>query len=417
MALSDHLRELRARLIRSVLVLVIAVFCVALFFYDQLSDLILVPYDDAGERLQGHGRDRRPSSTTSPGRCCSSSSSAASSRLIASSPYWLYQIWAFILPGLHATERKWSRIFAAIAGPLFFAGVADGLLRAAQGDRGADRLHPRRRRRTSSSFGQFFSFITRMLLVFGIAFEIPLFVVMLNLAGVVSGKALGRYRPWIIIGTFVFAAVATPSTDPFSMLFLAVPDAGAVRDRRGHRPARRPGPRPRRGLDRAVGRRRGLDAVTDARAGPLRPARLAGGGPGLLGHRPGARRTPRRRLPHRRGRTRRCPATCSPSTRPTRRPCSTRPIRTRVHQTWRHGQVLLLTRDGRATVAAPGTSWTADRVLEALTRRGPRGRCRPGRCGRCTWGSASLRRQPSTALGSSDVARGPGPPRPESAEA
>ncbi len=59
-------------------------------------------------------------------------------------------------------------------------------------------------------FGKFFSFITRMLLVFGIAFEIPLFVVMLNLAGVVSGKALGRYRPWIIIGTFVFAAVATP---------------------------------------------------------------------------------------------------------------------------------------------------------------------------------------------------------------
>ncbi len=62
-----------------------------------------------------------------------------------------------------------------------------------------------------------------MFLVFGIAYEIPLFVIMLNLAGVVSGKALGRYRPWIVIGTFVFAAVATPSTDPFSMLFLAIP--------------------------------------------------------------------------------------------------------------------------------------------------------------------------------------------------
>jgi sec-independent protein translocase protein TatC len=50
-----------------------------------------------------------------------------------------------------------------------------------------------------------------------------LFVIMLNLAGVVSGKALGRYRPWIIIGVFVFAAVATPSTDPYSMLMLAIP--------------------------------------------------------------------------------------------------------------------------------------------------------------------------------------------------
>jgi sec-independent protein translocase protein TatC len=63
----------------------------------------------------------------------------------------------------------------------------------------------------------------RMLLIFGIAMEIPLFVVLLNLAGVVSGKQLAKARPWIIIGTMVFAAVATPSTDPFSMLMLAVP--------------------------------------------------------------------------------------------------------------------------------------------------------------------------------------------------
>ena len=62
-----------------------------------------------------------------------------------------------------------------------------------------------------------------MMLVFGIAFEIPLFVVMLSLAGVVSGATLGAYRAWIVLGTFVFAAVATPSTDPFSMIMLALP--------------------------------------------------------------------------------------------------------------------------------------------------------------------------------------------------
>jgi len=72
-------------------------------------------------------------------------------------------------------------------------------------------------------FGEYYTFLTRMLLVFGIAFEIPLFVVLLSLAGVVSGKTLGQYRAWIVVGTFVFAAVATPSTDPISMLFLAVP--------------------------------------------------------------------------------------------------------------------------------------------------------------------------------------------------
>ena len=72
-------------------------------------------------------------------------------------------------------------------------------------------------------FTKYFSFLMRMLLVFGIAMEIPLFVLLLNLAGVVSGQQIGRGRPWIVIGTMVFAAVATPSTDPFSMLMLAIP--------------------------------------------------------------------------------------------------------------------------------------------------------------------------------------------------
>jgi sec-independent protein translocase protein TatC len=69
----------------------------------------------------------------------------------------------------------------------------------------------------------YLSFIIRILLVFGIAFEIPLFVVLLNLAGVVRGRHLRKWRSWIIFGTFVFAAVATPSTDPITMLVLAVP--------------------------------------------------------------------------------------------------------------------------------------------------------------------------------------------------
>ena len=59
--------------------------------------------------------------------------------------------------------------------------------------------------------------------MFGIAFEIPLFIVLLNLAGVVNGKALGAHRAWIIVGTFLFAAIATPSADPFTMTFMAVP--------------------------------------------------------------------------------------------------------------------------------------------------------------------------------------------------
>lgn len=69
----------------------------------------------------------------------------------------------------------------------------------------------------------FLSFVLRLLLVFGVAFEIPVFVVMLNLVGVLSSATLARSRAWIIFGIFVFAAVATPSTDPVTMLILAVP--------------------------------------------------------------------------------------------------------------------------------------------------------------------------------------------------
>jgi sec-independent protein translocase protein TatC len=220
MALSDHLRELRARIIRSTLVLVVA-FLVMLYFYDDLYQLILHPYEEARKSLSSDTKTEPVLNGVTAGltfqlKLCGLAA------LVVSSPYWLYQIWAFIVPGLHPNERKWSRIFAAIAGPLFFLGVAVGyyvlpkaiavLIGFTPG--GVTNL---------VEFTQFFSFISRMLLVFGVAFEIPLFVVMLNLAGVVSGQALGRYRPWIILGTFVFAAVATPSTDPFSMLFLAVP--------------------------------------------------------------------------------------------------------------------------------------------------------------------------------------------------
>ncbi len=220
MALSDHLRELRARLIRSVLV-VSVLFCVALFFYDELADLIRVPYDKGVDRLPDDVSTQIVVNDVT-GPLLLQLKLCGVAALIASSPYWLYQIWAFILPGLHPSERKWSRIFAAVAGPLFFAGVATAYYVLPKAIEVLINFTPADATNLVD-FGRFFTFTTRMFLVFGIAFEIPLFVVMLNLAGVVSGKALGRYRPWIVVGTFVFAAVATPSTDPFSMLFLAVP--------------------------------------------------------------------------------------------------------------------------------------------------------------------------------------------------
>ena len=220
MALTDHLREVRARLFRSAMLLVVA-FIVALFFYDVLLDFIATPYRDAVSTISENTKTELVVNDISGGLMLQLKLCGVAA-IIASAPYWLYQIWAFIVPGLHANERKWSRVVAAIAGPLFFGGVALGYYVLPKGLSVLIAFVPDNVQNLVD-FGAYFSFVTRMLLIFGVAMEIPFFVILLNLAGIVSGKALGRYRPWIVIGVFVFAAVATPSTDPFSMLMLAVP--------------------------------------------------------------------------------------------------------------------------------------------------------------------------------------------------
>jgi sec-independent protein translocase protein TatC len=219
MALADHLRELRGRVLRSLLVLIVGV-VLAAFFQKELFALVKAPIDAAEKALEG----KTDIETTFIGVGASlmfQIKLCFLAGVIATSPFWLYQLWAFIVPGLHQHERRYTRIFLAIAGPLFLAGVASGyyvlptglkVLLGFAGDIPA-----------TVPFDQYFSFFVRMLLVFGVAYLIPMFVLLLNLVGIVRGKALGQYRPWIVLGTFVFAAAATPSTDPFSMLFLAVP--------------------------------------------------------------------------------------------------------------------------------------------------------------------------------------------------
>jgi sec-independent protein translocase protein TatC len=219
MALSDHLRELRARVLKVGLILLLGLI-VSLVFFDQLFDLIYDPYLEAQKHLP---EGSTIATTSGPGaglmlylKLCGLAS------VVGTSPLWLYQIWAFILPGLHANERKWSRVFVAIAGPLFFIGVFLGYVTL---PKGLEILIGFNRDELTNlvEFNDYLTFFSRTLLVFGIAFEIPLFVVLLNLAGVVKGRSLGAYRPWIIVGTFIFAAIATPSADPFTMTFMAIP--------------------------------------------------------------------------------------------------------------------------------------------------------------------------------------------------
>jgi len=219
MAISDHLRELRGRVLRAVLVISLAIVG-CLFFFEQLLDLVMGPYRHAQEIL---GEDTTIASTSGvSGGLMVSLKLCGLAGVILTSPYWLYQLWAFILPGLHDNERKWSRVFVAIAGPLFMLGVLIGYVTLPKGLEVLIGFTPTDTINITD-FGDYLSFFIRTLLVFGISFEIPVFIVLLNAAGLVKGRTLAAYRPWIVVGTFVFAAVATPSADPFTMTLLALP--------------------------------------------------------------------------------------------------------------------------------------------------------------------------------------------------
>jgi sec-independent protein translocase protein TatC len=171
---------------------------------------------------------------------------------------WLYQLWAFIMPGLHRHERKWTLIFSAVAGPLFMAGIALGyyvlpkgisVLLGFTGEGIANYI----------DLLGYLSFTLRMLIAFGIAFEIPLFVILLNLAGIVSAEQLRHSRRWIVLLAFIFAAVATPSADPFSMLALAIPMTLLFLASEGIAHL----------VDRRRARRRGLEGLADDEMSPL----------------------------------------------------------------------------------------------------------------------------------------------------
>lgn len=219
MALADHFREFRARLLRVLLVFVIAV-AIALVFRHALLHLVVGPYEAAQATL--------PEGTTSAttrgagGGLLLWLTLCGFAAVIVTAPYWLYQIWAFVLPGLYAKERRMSRIFAGVAGPLFIGGVVLGYITLQVALEVLIGFNPDNVTNLID-FNDYLQFFTRTLFVFGLAFNIPVFVVLLNFAGVVKGSSLKAYRPWIIIGTFIFAAVATPSADPFTMTLMAVP--------------------------------------------------------------------------------------------------------------------------------------------------------------------------------------------------
>uniref|UniRef100_A0AAU2VD76 Sec-independent protein translocase protein TatC n=1 Tax=Streptomyces sp. NBC_00003 TaxID=2903608 RepID=A0AAU2VD76_9ACTN len=232
MPLSDHLRELRNRLAKSVLAILICA-VVAAFYYKDIAELITKPIKESvgcsvafGE-LTNKSKDTCGNITMSGlmGPFTLMIKVSMVTGVVAASPVWLYQLWAFVAPGLHKHEKKYSLGFVAAGFPLFVAGgwFSYNVLPAAAKvlldftPEGVANLLP---------LNELIDLVTRMIIVFGLSFELPLFLVMLNFTGILTGRRMLGWWRGMIMGVTVFAAFATPTVDPVSMLSLATPIVG-----------------------------------------------------------------------------------------------------------------------------------------------------------------------------------------------
>ncbi|XVQ82977.1 twin-arginine translocase subunit TatC [Microbispora siamensis] len=225
MSLIEHIRELRNRLIKMILA-VIAGTAIGFAFFDPIWTFMTGPFCRLPEAYKLSG-----------GEGCTlvvrgivdgffvNLKVALMFGAVVSAPVWLYQVWAFVAPGLHRNERRYSLGFLGLAIPLFGAGAALAYLTMDQGlslllgfvPNGAIPL---------IDVNDYLSFLLMMLVIFGVSFLMPLLMVFLNLVGVLRYRPVAKHQRMVVFLVFVFAAVATPSQDPFTMLALALPMVG-----------------------------------------------------------------------------------------------------------------------------------------------------------------------------------------------
>lgn len=227
MPLSDHLRELRNRLAKSVLALIV-VTIVGFFYYKKIINFIDHPILKSvgcvdGATVQKNGS---PCAELTVNGLLGGFSIALKvslmAGLVASSPVWLYQLWAFLAPGLHRNEKRYTVGFVAAGVPLFLAGAWLAYAILPQTARIMIGFVPEHAHNLLA-IDDFIDLVVRMVIVFGMAFELPLVLVLLNFTGLVSGRRMLGWWRGMVIGITVFAAVATPTGDPLTMCLLAAP--------------------------------------------------------------------------------------------------------------------------------------------------------------------------------------------------
>ena len=216
MTLAGHLIELRKRLMFAAIALIVGM-VVAFLITDPIIHWITGPIREIAEKRGDNFSALNFGTVTSAFDM--RMRIAFSIGLFLSAPVWLWQVWAFIMPGLTRKEVRYTIGFVAAAIPLFFAGAYVGVLVVPHvievmwsfTPEGAVNFY---------QAAEYYDFVFKLMIVIGVSFVLPVFLVALNLAGIMSGRAILKgWRVAVLIAT-IFAAVATPAADVISMLML-----------------------------------------------------------------------------------------------------------------------------------------------------------------------------------------------------
>jgi len=222
MPLLEHFRELRKRVVRAAAaILVASVFGWA--FYPKIVNALAKPICNLHRsHIAGLGNCGALYVNGVLGPLNLQVTVSFLVGIIISAPIWLYQLWAFVAPGLHRREKKFSILFISIATPFFAGGAFLGYRVLPLAVKALLGFTPSSLNNLVR-FDDYLSFVLRLILVFGGAFELPVLLVALNLAGVLSGR--GILKPWriAIFGIAFFTAAFSPTGDPLTMSLLALP--------------------------------------------------------------------------------------------------------------------------------------------------------------------------------------------------
>ena len=223
MTLVEHLVELRSRLVKSLLALAVGT-VVAFVLYDPILTFLIQPYCDlpAELRFPPGNDDCQLFATGILEQFTNRMRVALMTGSVASAPVWLWQLWQFVTPGLHPKERRWAVPFIVSSTTLFAVGAVFAYVTLPNGLNfllgvGGENVT------ALLTVDKYLSFVTLMLVAFGVSFEFPLLMIFLNIVGVTPTEKLRRWRRGMIFGLSVFAAFITPSQDPFTFLAMWVP--------------------------------------------------------------------------------------------------------------------------------------------------------------------------------------------------